>query len=844
MMRKESVFNFLQEETKSFISLNDSPKLNSTSISEAMGIARYNISRDLNRLVEEEKVIKLSGRPVCFLAKDLIEEKIGNSLVIDETLTMEKIKKLLTKQSQKSSNDFPFSELIGYDGSLENAVKQAKAALLYPPFGLHSLLTGPSGSGKTTFARFMYQYATNFGKLQKDAPYIVFNCADYSNNQHLLLDHLFGHVKHAFTGAESDKDGLIASANNGILFLDEIHRLPPEGQEMLFSIMDRGEYYRLGESSNPRKVQLLIIGATTEEIKGNILSTFLRRIPLKIYMPSVKERGLAEKIKLIYFCFKQEAKKVGRKLQVNEDVIRFFLQYDPVGNIGQMKNDIQLLCANALVDSISSQSEIIQVKLSHLSTYLIDQFYYTHSSEINSEIREKLKLLKIEEFVFNPEGEKDSDPFLLVDEEDSISHDVLEVYHKHLQGESSLSPLKSIIHGKAQQLAKKQGNRQQAIFKIVSRKNYEVTINILKKIAQNKQYHLEESNIKSLALHLDTLIEKISEGYCFRDNNFLEQRKPNELALEKEIEVAEQICKEISNQLEVKLPESEKYFISLYLKAMNEKYTEKKIGVLVLMHGTTAATDLASTSNQLLNVDHAVGLNMPLTQSVADTLEKATTIIQEIDQGKGVVILSDMGSLNMFGDIITKKTGIPTQTIKMVTTPMAIEATRKSLLPKMSITELCESIIEQSAYIGNSVEDIQTKIFEEKPETLVDDRRSKIICILEESLIFLDGTVIYDLLEVEAKKIAENYPIEHYEDFWIKFLFHMSNMIERAIRKEQFSREESVLIIQANTTLYQYLKELLKPLENRFAIVIEDSELSYLMELIEVNTSTIYEEYQ
>ncbi|MBO0455043.1 sigma-54-dependent transcriptional regulator [Candidatus Enterococcus murrayae] len=840
MGRKDSVLAFLCEQTEIFISGNGSAKIDSTSISDEIGIARYNVSRDLNRLVEEEKVIKLAGRPVCFLGKHLIEKEIGKEVESKKSLTVQELEELLSAHDNNYPTDYPFTELIGYDGSLENAIRQAKAALLYPPFGLHSLLTGPSGSGKTTFARFMYQYAKHAGKLKEDSPYVVFNCADYSNNQHLLLDHLFGHVKHAFTGAESDKDGLIAAANNGILFLDEIHRLPPEGQEMLFSIMDRGEYYRLGESSNPRKVRVLIIGATTEEIEGNILSTFLRRIPLKIFMPSVKERGLAEKIKLIYFCFKQEAKKIERKLQVNEDVIRFFLQYDPVGNIGQLKNDIQLLCANALVDSISSNSDIIQVKLSHLSTYLIDQFYYTHSPEINGELREKLKLLQIDEFVFTPEEERDYDPFLLVDEEESVSHDVLETYHKYLDGKGSLSPLKSIIHGKAQELAEKQGNQQQAIFKIVSRKNYEVTVNILKRIASRERYHLEESNIKSLALHLDTLIEKITEGYSFRDNSFLEHKRPNEMALEKELEVAEQICREISNQLEVQLPESEKYFISLYLKAMNEKYTEKKIGVLILMHGTSAATDLANTANQLLNVDHAVGLNMPLSQSVGDTLEKATELIQKIDQGKGVVILSDMGSLNMFGDIITKKTGIPTKTIKMVTTPMVIEATRKSLLPKMSITELSEDIVEQSAYIGNSVEDFQVKIMKERGRVFTDDRRSKIICILEESLIFLDGATIYDLLEIEAKKITTTFQIDHFEDFWIKFLFHTSNMIERAIRKEQFLREDTVLIVESNRELYQYLKDLLMSLENRYAIVVEDSEISYLMELIEVNTDLVY----
>ncbi|HCO73122.1 MAG TPA: transcriptional regulator [Enterococcus sp.] len=840
MGRKDSIFAFLCEQTESFISGECCLSIDATSIADELKLARYNVSRDLNKLAEEGQVLKFSGRPVCFLAKELIERYVGKKDEIGTGMTLEEMRKLLNKYSSDHLNDYPFTELIGYNGSLENAIRQAKAALLYPPFGLHSILTGPSGSGKTTFARFMYQYAKHAGKLQIDAPYVIFNCADYSNNQHLLLDHLFGHVKHAFTGADSDKDGLISAANNGILFLDEIHRLPPEGQEMLFSIMDRGEYYRLGESSNPRKVRVLIIGATTEEFEGNILTTFLRRIPLKISMPSIKERGLAEKIKLIYFCFKQEAQKIERKLQVNEDVIRFFIQYNPVGNIGQMKNDIQLLCANALVDSISINSELIQVKLSHLSTYLIDQFYYAHSSETNSELREKLKFLQIDEFIFAPEEESGDDPFLLVDEEESVSYEVLETYHKYLDSKSSLSPLKSIIHGKARELAEKQGNQQQAIFKIVSRKNYEVTVNILKSIASRERYHLEESNIKSLALHLDTLIEKITEGYSFRDNSFLEHKRPNELAMGKEIGVAEQICREISNQLEVQLPESEKYFISLYLKAMNEKYTEKKIGVLILMHGTSAATDLANTANQLLNVDHAVGLNMPLSQSVGDTLEKATELIKQVDQGKGVVILSDMGSLNMFGDIITKKTGIPTKTIKMVTTPMVIEATRKSLLPKMSITELSEDIVEQSAYIGNSVEDFQEKTMEEKGTMFTDDRRSKIICILEESLIFLDGTTIYDLLAVEAKKIAKVFQIKHFEDFWIKFLFHTSNMIERAIRKEQFLREDIDVILESNRELHQYLKDLLMPLENRYAIIVEDSEISYLMELIEVNTDLVY----
>ncbi|MGQ0420917.1 amino acid--tRNA ligase-related protein, partial [Bacillus sp. HC-Mk] len=79
-----------------------------------------------------------------------------------------------------------------------------------------------------------------------------------------IRDVLFGIKKGAYTGA-SDQKGLIEKAHEGILFLDEVHRLPPEGQEMLFTFIDRGVYRRLGETENERKAQVLIITATTEE---------------------------------------------------------------------------------------------------------------------------------------------------------------------------------------------------------------------------------------------------------------------------------------------------------------------------------------------------------------------------------------------------------------------------------------------------------------------------------------------------------------------------------------------------------------------------------------------------
>ncbi|MCB6567183.1 sigma-54 factor interaction domain-containing protein, partial [Desulfovibrio desulfuricans] len=83
------------------------------------------------------------------------------------------------------------------------------------------------------------------------------------DNPQLLTGMLFGYIKGAFTGANEDKEGLVKEADGGILFLDEIHRLSVEGQEMLFLLMDKGIYRRIGDSSRVNQAKVLIIGATT-----------------------------------------------------------------------------------------------------------------------------------------------------------------------------------------------------------------------------------------------------------------------------------------------------------------------------------------------------------------------------------------------------------------------------------------------------------------------------------------------------------------------------------------------------------------------------------------------------
>ena len=235
MRRKESIYSIVSKYsevmTRDDMLNNHSIGLSAIDISKQMGIIRNNASSDLNELVEEDKLIKIKGKPTRFINKQVVKRELGiKNIIINECSTLLD----LTDNAHISSARNPFLKLIGYNKSLEPIIKLAEAAISYPPNGLYSLLLGESGTGKSYFAKLMFEYAVQEEYFNQQSQFVVFNCADYSNNPQLLISQLFGSVKGAYTGAEKDKVGLIEKANNGILFLDEIHRLPPEGQEMLF----------------------------------------------------------------------------------------------------------------------------------------------------------------------------------------------------------------------------------------------------------------------------------------------------------------------------------------------------------------------------------------------------------------------------------------------------------------------------------------------------------------------------------------------------------------------------------------------------------------------------------
>lgn len=651
-------------------------------VAEILKIYRSNASSDLNYLVQEGKLEKTSGKPVFYKIKP-------------EDLGIETRRKISIAKSNKEAQGV-LDKIIGANDSLKTAVLQAKAAIMYPPMGLHTLLLGETGTGKSMFAEAIYRHAKEIGILKKEAPFVTFNCADYAHNPQLLISQLFGVKKGTYTGADKDKAGLVAKADGGILFLDEVHRLPPEGQEMLFYLIDKGLYRRLGEIDALHEARILIICATTENPESALLATFMRRIPMVIKLPPLIQRTFSERLELIKTFFTEEAKYLKTDIHVPENSMRALLLYDCPNNIGQLKSDIKLSCAKSFIRYISGKEEdYLNIKSEDLPEYVRKGILHYR------EHREELKRLDLKsEAVFGVEKDKPQ----ILDKTNTFNiYEAIEEKRNILKRKGlTEKDIDLILSLDIENILKKYISRlneqsMEQLYKVVDKKIVAIAKSFLDYAASQLNKVFSEKILYSISMHVSSTLERI------KANKIIFNPRTNEIKIlhPKEFSVSFKMAELLRNNFGVDIPEDELGFMTMFLiTEENEKDNNSShVGVLVAMHGETTATSMVDVAAKLLGERHAVGYNLPLDKKPEIALEELTELVIKINEGKGVIVLADMGSLVFFGDIIRERTGIPIKTVEMVSTPMVLEASRKATMAA-SLDEVYDAVVNFSPYIG------------------------------------------------------------------------------------------------------------------------------------------------
>jgi transcriptional regulatory protein RtcR len=185
------------------------------------------------------------------------------------------------------------------------------------------LLMGPTGAGKSQLARRIFELKKN--RRQVSGDFVEVNCATLRGDA--AMSALFGHVKGAFTGALSDRPGLLRKANGGVLFLDEIGELGADEQAMLLRAIEEKVFYPLGSDKEARSEFQLIAGTNRELGASEFRDDLLARINLWTFrLPSLRERPEDIAPNLDYEL-EQCARVMGTRITFNKEARDRFLKF-------------------------------------------------------------------------------------------------------------------------------------------------------------------------------------------------------------------------------------------------------------------------------------------------------------------------------------------------------------------------------------------------------------------------------------------------------------------------------------------------------------------------------------
>ncbi|CRH22152.1 sigma 54-interacting transcriptional regulator [Carnobacterium maltaromaticum] len=709
--RKATVFSFLESRSE---------KMTAVEIAAGLDLDRANVSRYLNELYKEKKIEKINGRPVLY-------QRLESSPII----------------SQEEEPEESFSHLIGSNESLKVMIQQAKAAILYPPRGLHTIIFGKTGTGKSLFAECMYQFAIEAQTLPKDAPFISFNCADYAQNPQLLFGHIFGIKKGSYTGASEDRVGLMSKADGGILFLDEIHRLPPEGQEMLFTFIDKGTYRPLGESSQVYEASVQIIGATTES-SDTLLSTFNRRIPMMITLPPLDQRSLDERYELVATFLQKESNRLGQKIVVERDVLLAFMLYHADGNIGQVQRDLKLVCAKAFLHYRTHQEEYLKISQKDLPLQVQKGLLRVKEAP---EKMERLIDNKVNDFTYIPVDQKGQSENDL--SADMSVYNVIEEKVGEIMAEGGIQDI-DLEELMATDMTK---YFRDYVEKLSMSDAHQDLIPSQLRNLTDRLYDVAEERLDrkynpkarfAFALHLQSSLERIKENRQIVHPDLNNVRKK----YSKEFQVAIDLSGMIEEEYQIEVPFDEIGFITMFLTLdISDTVVPKAelVSIMVLMHGKSTATSMLETVQDLLDTNVGGAIDMPLTMEVQKMYEKVKKTITENPETfkNGLLVLSDMGSLTSFGNMISEELGIRTKSLSMVSTPIVLEAVRMASVGRTleDIYQSCQLTFENMVKSSLKTEKPQKKAvlvtcftgegvakhLNERISPVIDQSRTKII---------------------------------------------------------------------------------------------------------------------
>ncbi len=280
-----------------------------------------------------------------YLVKPFINEDVKMTvrrLLEHKTVVMENL--ILRQQL---SQHLGCKEFVGVSPQIFAVFEMLQKVI---PTRSNILILGESGTGKGLIAEVVH-----CNSQRKDKPFISINCSAIPEN--LLESELFGYKKGAFTGATTDKKGLITMADQGTLFLDEIGDMPLGLQAKILKVLETGEVLPVGDTK-PFHADVRLVAATNKNLEEQISKglfredLYYRLNVIEVSIPPLRERKEDISVLARHFVEKYSTENNKKVCGISDEAMEILYGYPWPGNIRELRNVIERAVVLASTDKI------------------------------------------------------------------------------------------------------------------------------------------------------------------------------------------------------------------------------------------------------------------------------------------------------------------------------------------------------------------------------------------------------------------------------------------------------------------------------------------------------------
>lgn len=746
----------------------DFSSCNAHDIALILKIDRTNVSRVLNQLHRENRLIKLQGRPTLYLDAGVIHsfstEPVPYTLPVGRDIQEYLHQDKPVRVREDSSRHKLTYTGIHANESLHPLYQELLAILMYPQALQSMALCAPYGEGKHHFLNFFIEKAKELQLLGKHTQILEQELEDATDMQHQIFN--------------------IHPDTPAFLILD----VQCSDMRMIKQVQQKLQKQHAA-LHNSWKICYLF-----HDMEKQDSAALQGLIDYPMVFPCYEQRTLKERLEIIFAEIQRQSDILNQTICLHKNVITCMALADKAYTTHSFLQELRRSIIRAHYSFIQRRANIIDVTFEHLSDDMLNSI-----RDVSSRFAQLHSIL------------------------DLFDGDVL-----YFIPQTSCRFFTTLQHAllNEQQLIDRHDDEQiVSICNAMLKKTEKIEINTIRSIFVKELYDLmfpllastplrqKETMIFVLFEYLQNLITELKN-----DTYTCSFTPSHGLGTKRTDAITDDIAQIIQSKLEVILPQDERILISTYLQLAMQRL-EAKTPLLFLCHGEDIAANYEKyiRSANLYDNCHSIDYSEAWRRKEFHFfLEHVCNRIQQIDNHETLLLFSDIAPLTEIGEQISSRLHIDVQSFAPISLPLILN----------TISARKHAHMEE--YNQPQTPSFPAASLSENSRTLI-DRISR--QILQQSLVFLDANKASSSLMIVLLNILKKLKLSYSDEITIRFIIHGAFVIERAIRNDPLPNKKTREIINSHADVYNTISLELNELNNIFNISISKAEIATITQI-------------